>query len=146
MVQNFEILGLSMAKVEKVNITDVYLQSEFPAEGLWSIRSIIQSKLLEFLNLWKQKIEIFIYQEYIRGKCYKKKFLVIYCLSMVMLSFCVIKQYYFSKYHRKAVVKSFISFARGGKPKYWSNVLSYFNPIKCGHCCTLPQYFYNLLQ
>jgi hypothetical protein len=34
MVQNFEILGLSMAKVEKVNITDVYLQSEFPAEGL----------------------------------------------------------------------------------------------------------------
>jgi hypothetical protein len=48
---------------------------------------------------------------------------VIYRHSMALLSSCVIKHYYCSKYHRMAVNnpgKSFITLAQGGKHKYCS--------------------------
>jgi hypothetical protein len=54
---------------------------------------------------------------------------VIFCHSMVMLPFCVVKQYN----HKMAVNyqgKNFITLAHGGKLKHRGNLLLYFNPRK----------------
>jgi hypothetical protein len=61
----------------------------------------------------------------------KRFTVVIYRHFMVIPSFCVIKHWYCSKYHRMAVNdpdKKFYNTAQGGKHKYRSNLPQYFNP------------------
>jgi hypothetical protein len=53
--------------------------------------------------------------------------MVIYHHSMVLLSSCVIKHQYCSKYHRMAVNNPDKK-SKGGKHKYHSNLPQYFNP------------------
>jgi hypothetical protein len=70
---------------------------------------------------------------------------VIYCHSMVIVSFSVIKQYTMVitiEWHQIARLKSFITLAHGDKLKYRCNLLWYFNSRKSR--VKLPRNFYNI--
>jgi hypothetical protein len=74
--------------------------------------------------------------------------IVVYCHSMVLLEFFVVKQYYSCNFHRMAVNyhdKRFCNIGRWWQASYRGNLLWHFNHIKWkyvvnynGICITLP--------
>jgi hypothetical protein len=60
------------------------------------------------------------------GQCYKKVTMVIYCHSIALMAFCVIKQYYHVNYHRMSVNyhgKMFQNIGPWGSLKNCGNIL-----------------------
>ncbi len=71
--------------------------------------------------------------------------MLIYCHSMVLLSFCVIKQNYHGNHNRMVLNYHSRKFYKIGSVvaniKYRGNLLHYFNLKNCKYPCKLPRYF-----